>query len=36
MNQNESSLRDEIVRVGKLMHQLEFVDGSAGNISARL
>lgn len=36
MNQNESSLRDEIVRVGKLMHQFEFVDGSAGNISARL
>ncbi|MEK6573664.1 MAG: class II aldolase/adducin family protein, partial [Chloroflexota bacterium] len=33
---SESELRAEIVRIGKLMHQFEFVDGTSGNISARL
>lgn len=33
---NESLLRADIVRVGRLMHQFEFVDGASGNISARL
>ena len=33
---SESFLRAEIVRVGKLLHQFEFVDGASGNISARL
>jgi L-fuculose-phosphate aldolase len=33
---NESFLRAEIVRIGKLMHLFEFVDGASGNISARL
>ncbi|MBM4423429.1 MAG: class II aldolase/adducin family protein [Chloroflexi bacterium] len=32
----DSELRAEIVRVGKLMHQFELVDGASGNISARL
>lgn len=32
----DTHLREEIVRIGRLMHQFEFVDGSAGNISARL
>ncbi len=31
-----ASLRAEIVRVGQMMHARELVDGSAGNISARL
>ena len=29
-------LRAEIVRIGKLMHQFELIDGTSGNISARL
>ncbi len=33
---NETDLRSEIVRIGKLLHQFEFVDGASGNISARL
>ena len=36
MADSESNLRAEIVRIGKLMHQFEFVDGTSGNISARL
>ena len=28
--------RQDIVRVGRLMHQQEFVDGASGNLSARL
>lgn len=32
----ETELRAEIVRIGKLMHQFEFIDGASGNISARL
>ena len=35
-NPKETELRNEIVRIGKLMHQFEFVDGASGNISARL
>ncbi len=30
------ALRQEIVLIGRLMHQFELVDGTAGNISARL
>ncbi len=33
---NETDLRAEIVRIGRLMHQFEFVDGASGNLSARL
>jgi L-fuculose-phosphate aldolase len=33
---NDSELHAEIVRIGKLMHQFEFVDGASGNLSARL
>ncbi len=33
---NTAGLRAEIVRVGQMMHARELVDGSAGNISARL
>jgi L-fuculose-phosphate aldolase len=33
---NDSELRHEIVRIGRLMHQFEFVDGASGNLSARL
>lgn len=33
---SDHTLRQEIVRIGRLMHQLEFIDGSAGNISVRL
>ncbi len=33
---NETELRNEIVRIGRLMHQFEFVDGASGNLSARL
>lgn len=33
---SESELRAEIVRIGKLMRQFEYVDGASGNISARL
>jgi L-fuculose-phosphate aldolase len=32
----EEALRAEIVRVGRLMHEHEFVDGASGNVSARL
>ncbi len=32
----EDALRAEIVRVGRLMHANEFVDGTSGNLSARL
>ncbi len=32
----ETELRAEIVRVGRLMHANEFVDGTSGNLSARL
>ena len=30
------SLRAEIVRIGRLMHQHEYVDGASGNLSARI
>lgn len=33
---DETSARAEIVRVGRLMHQHEFVDGASGNLSVRL
>lgn len=33
---NEPAARREIVRLGRLMHQFEFVDGAAGNLSARV
>jgi len=33
---NEQEARIEIVRLGRLMHQFEFVDGGAGNLSARV
>jgi L-fuculose-phosphate aldolase len=36
MNASDSDLRAEIVRIGKLMHQFEFVDGASGNLSARI
>jgi L-fuculose-phosphate aldolase len=36
MQYTEPDLRAEIVRIGRLMHQFEFVDGASGNISARL
>ncbi|MBI4315650.1 MAG: class II aldolase/adducin family protein [Chloroflexi bacterium] len=32
----ETELRAEIVRIGRLMHQFEFVDGASGNLSARV
>lgn len=32
----EQALREKICLIGKLMHQFRFIDGSAGNISARL
>lgn len=32
----EAALRAEIVRIGRLMHAHDLVDGAAGNISARL
>jgi L-fuculose-phosphate aldolase len=32
----EAALRAEIVRVGRLMHEHEYVDGTSGNLSARL
>ncbi len=32
----ENDLRLELVRIGRLMHQFEFVDGASGNLSARL
>lgn len=36
MKQTEQELRALICRVGQLMHQKGFIDGTAGNISARL
>lgn len=33
---NEAALRADIVRIGRLLHTRDLVDGSAGNISARL
>ena len=33
---DENDLRHELVRIGKLMHQFEFVDGASGNLSARI
>ena len=33
---SEDALRAEIVRIGRLMHAHEFVDGTSGNLSARL
>ncbi len=33
---SETELRAEIVRVGRLMHANEFVDGTSGNLSTRL
>lgn len=33
---HEQALRAEIVRVGRLMHARDLVDGTSGNISARL
>lgn len=33
---NEAALRADIVRIGQLLHTRDLVDGSAGNISARL
>ena len=36
MSLSHAALRQEIVRIGRLMHQHEFVDGASGNISARL
>ena len=33
---SEDALRAEIVRVARLMHANEFVDGASGNLSARL
>ena len=36
MMANETAARAEIVRIGRLMHAQELVDGTSGNISARL
>jgi len=36
MRDLETDLRAEIIRIGQLMHQFELVDGTSGNISARL
>lgn len=36
MSQTESELRDLICRVGQLMYRQGYIDGAAGNISARL
>lgn len=33
---DESAVRAEIVRIGRLMHAQELVDGTSGNVSARL
>jgi L-fuculose-phosphate aldolase len=33
---SDSNLRAEIVRIGQLMHQYQYIDGASGNISARL
>lgn len=36
LDATESTLRSEIVRIGRLMHAQEFVDGASGNLSVRL
>jgi L-fuculose-phosphate aldolase len=36
MMANESAVRAEIVRIGRLMHTKDLVDATSGNISARL
>ena len=36
MTQSESDLRKLVCRVGQLMHQQGYIDGTAGNISVRL
>lgn len=36
MDTIESTLRAEMVRIGRLMHAQEFVDGASGNLSVRL
>lgn len=33
---DEPALRADIIQIGRLMHQFEFVDGASGNLSARL
>lgn len=33
---NEFALREEICRIGRLMHERGYIDGNSGNISARL
>jgi L-fuculose-phosphate aldolase len=33
---NEIALREEICRIGRLMHERNYIDGSGGNITARL
>ncbi len=32
----ENDLREQICQIGELMHRFQYVDGAAGNISARL
>ncbi|MBI4769420.1 MAG: class II aldolase/adducin family protein [Chloroflexi bacterium] len=36
MSLSHLALRHEIVRIGRLMHEQQFVDGASGNLSARL
>ena len=33
---NEQALRERICQIGRLMHEKSFIDGTSGNISARL
>ncbi|MBW4436697.1 MAG: class II aldolase/adducin family protein [Pleurocapsa minor GSE-CHR-MK-17-07R] len=33
---NEQALREQICQIGRLMHQNQYIDGAAGNITARL
>jgi L-fuculose-phosphate aldolase len=33
---NEQELREQICKIGQLMHQNQYIDGASGNISARL
>jgi L-fuculose-phosphate aldolase len=33
---NEEALREQICKIGRLMHQNHYIDGTSGNISARL
>lgn len=35
-NTTEKTLREKICQIGELMHRFQYVDGAAGNISARL